>query len=957
MLTVYTIAGGDMWRSAFNAVVAIIGTNAWDGLLKMVEGLAVLGIMYTFSSKRDPIIFLKWAALLTFITTVLLIPKRDIQIIDITEPQGIYQVDNVPAGLALISAMTTTIGHGFAQLFDAMLARPDSVSYSRTGMLFGSNLIERSQDITTQDPVLAEVLPKYMETCVLGDISISGKYSFQELMNSQDPFTLITRNPSRIRGIYSPNLTGGGLVFATCKEVVDRIIIPRMNLDSGVNGKTWIFYAKRWFGRKQNPNILMSSLLSNSYDYFYNGGKSASDIIKQNVMNSSLRQGISTLAGRSNDSANMINLATETASNKQRIGWATNMKMGAYWMPLMQSVLMLILVLSFPIIIVMAIVNHSMYGIKSIFNYIKAFVYFQTWPLMFAIINFCCTYYLKSDGITEVVLSNTDLIAQRHSDMMMVAGGMCMSVPILAYYLTKGTVDVISQVGGSLTSSMGSVASQQASTAADGNWSFNNMQMDNVNANKHDTNSVYKSGQYSQQQANGSMVTQTADGGMVYDTQGAMSKLASHLGISKQNSSAWSEQSKEAFSRAQNFAQGFNSNISSALNKLNQLASNRGVSDTLNNTVDESTAVSINKYASAAKSAVDAFAKENRISTQEAMGILESRSGTVAAGVNGAVSLYTRADADAGIKILGNGVGVHAGTEGKVSADASYRTDDVDTKNYRQDTTKANSVNNNKSAQYAKEYREAMDHLHRIQTANSGSHTQNEALSSVDQLSANLSNAQSEYKQYVDNATRSQDLAEMASYASNLSADQQQNLDQQFVRYIENAGVPNANELLTNTDSKVIASQRAELAESFMREEVLPIIHADYNYNKNGLGDSLPVVTNNTGVNVSEHNQQSAEAVAASGSGIPETGSVSSSVATLQSGAKNGMAKIEEQQTVIGNDIDSTRNKNEKLFNGKSNAAEHNIKNAKDEQSVISETDITKLMHTAKGKFKGVTNE
>ena len=811
MLTVYTTAGGDMWRSAFNAVVAIIGTNAWDGLLKMVEGLAVLGIMYTFSSKKDPIIFLKWAALLTFITTVLLIPKRDIQIIDITEPQGIYQVDNVPAGLALISAMTTTIGHGFAQLFDAMLARPDSVSYSRTGMLFGSNLIERSQDITTQDPVLAEVLPKYMETCVLGDISISGKYSFQELMNSQDPFTLITRNPSRIRGIYSPNLTGGGLVFATCKEVVDRIIIPRMNLDSGVNGKTWIFYAKRWFGRKQNPNILMSSLLSNSYDYFYNGGKSASDIIKQNVMNSSLRQGISTLAGRSNDSANMINLATETASNKQRIGWATNMKMGAYWMPLMQSVLMLILVLSFPIIIVMAIVNHSMYGIKSIFNYIKAFVYFQTWPLMFAIINFCCTYYLKSDGITEVVLSNTDLIAQRHSDMMMVAGGMCMSVPILAYYLTKGTVDVISQVGGSLTSSMGSVASQQASTAADGNWSFNNMQMDNVNANKHDTNSVYKSGQYSQQQANGSMVTQTADGGMVINTQDAMSKLASHLGLSKQLSAAAQQRSQESHATAQSMLEGANHSISNSFGLLHQYASQRGSSDAFVTGSDSSTGSAESQNVSKMLSSAKVISQLTGWSESKSFDELMRR------------SLDKKAESHAGFDFPGlKELGIKLG--GSVSVAGT----DNDSHGYQTNGGTNESGNQSKANQAYKDFKEGLDYFTNRKTSVSGSDSKNEAQTLADNITATFNDASQKYQQYTDSETRSHDYAELASRTATLSNDQQENLDQEFVKFAltKSHGGLNA---LSDVSTEEGREARQELIDQFIRNKISPVINESYN--------------------------------------------------------------------------------------------------------------------------------
>lgn len=858
MLTTYTTSGGDMWQTAFNAVVSIIGTSAWDGLLTMVEGLAVLGIMYSFSSKKDPVIFLKWGALLTFITTVLLIPKRDIQIIDITNPAGVYQVDNVPAGLAMIASMTTTIGHGFAQLFDAMLARPDAVSYSKTGMLFGSNLIERAQDITTQDPILAEVLPKYMETCVMGDIMIAGKYSLQELMNSNDPLRLITQRPSQIRGIYSPNSSGGGVQFVTCKEAAVQVIIPRLNVDVSSVGPTWKFYVNRWFGKKSNPNTLMTSLISDSYQYFYNSGKSAADIVKQNVINSAMRQGIKTFAGRSNDSANMINLATETAANKQRLSWASNMKMGAYWMPLMQSVLMLILVLSFPIIIVMAIVNHSVYGIKSIFNYIKAFVYFQTWPLMFAIINFACTYYLKSDGITDVVLSNTDLIAQRHSDMMMVAGGLCMSIPVLSYYLTKGTVDVVSQVAGSMSSSTAGVVSQQASTTADGNWSFNNMQMNNVNANKHDTNSVMRTGQYSSQQANGSMVTQTADGGMVYDTQGAMSKLASHVGISKQASSAFLAQAREAHSRAENSLSGWSDNVSAGWNNLKQLSNNLGSSSSVTDGADKSEVVNLNKGVNMMNDAVMSYMKATGVDRNEAIQSLESQSGRVSA------------DASVGVKALGSGASV------------GYSADDLDSRSHSRGTGMQDSSRKSDASQYARQYKQGKDLLESYKTNHAGSHTKNEAVSLIDQMTSNLSKAQQQYNQYTENQSRAHELSRVASYTENMSSDQQQNLDQQFASYVMRHAGAQANEILTDTASPVIAARRQELQQDFVREQLLPQILENNEKNTGMTSSGLPVINNDTGVNIHETQDSNTSSLNKSADGlVPKSGEVNSDVMSI----------------------------------------------------------------------------
>ncbi|QXD01230.1 IncF plasmid conjugative transfer protein TraG (plasmid) [Klebsiella sp. PL-2018] len=68
---------------------------------------------------------------------------------------------------------------------------------------------------------------------------------------------------------------------------------------------------------------------------------------------------------------------------------------------------------------------------------------------------------------------------------------------------------------------------------AEGNFAFENMQMQNVQGYKWDTNRSHASGQNTEQLANGTTVMQTAGGGMVVNTAGGMSNLASHINFGK----------------------------------------------------------------------------------------------------------------------------------------------------------------------------------------------------------------------------------------------------------------------------------------------------------------------------------------------------------------------------------------------------------------------------------------
>ena len=107
------------------------------------------------------------------ISTVLLVPKRSVQVIDISDPGAVWKTDNVPVGLAGSASLTTSIGYRMSSLYDSMMARPDSVTYSRTGMLFGSQIVAETSDFTTQNPELAQMLPDYVENCVIGDILLN----------------------------------------------------------------------------------------------------------------------------------------------------------------------------------------------------------------------------------------------------------------------------------------------------------------------------------------------------------------------------------------------------------------------------------------------------------------------------------------------------------------------------------------------------------------------------------------------------------------------------------------------------------------------------------------------------------------------------------------------------------------------------------------------------------------
>ncbi|WP_312826328.1 conjugal transfer protein TraG N-terminal domain-containing protein, partial [Escherichia coli] len=103
--------------------------NTFHTLLLIAGTFGVLAVLFTFIKQRNPMVLVQWLAIFMVITSILLVPKRSVPIIDLSDPAAVWKTDNVPVGLAAIASLTTSIGYKMASVYDMLMARPDSVTY------------------------------------------------------------------------------------------------------------------------------------------------------------------------------------------------------------------------------------------------------------------------------------------------------------------------------------------------------------------------------------------------------------------------------------------------------------------------------------------------------------------------------------------------------------------------------------------------------------------------------------------------------------------------------------------------------------------------------------------------------------------------------------------------------------------------------------------------------------
>ncbi|WKA69888.1 conjugal transfer mating-pair stabilization protein TraG (plasmid) [Klebsiella pneumoniae subsp. pneumoniae] len=831
MLEVYAIAGGDWLRGNLNAIAAFMGTGTWSTIEKMCIAISVLIVAGNWVKKHNVMDLIGWVFSLTLVSMLVVI-RTPVQIIDYSNVAQVYEVDNVPIGLAIPASLTTRVGNALIQSYEMVFALPDSVTYSKTGMLFGSNLVAKSTDFLSQNPEITTLFSDYVQNCVMGDIFLNHKYSFEELLNSPDPYTLIFANPSPLRGVFDKNNQ-----FQTCEEA-SRDLKSALALDTQTGGKTWNYYVRQLFGGKPNPDLLFSQMIGDSYNYFYSSGQSAGQIIRQNVTMNALRSGIQSYAARSGDTASLVNIANTSSLEKQRLAQATMGHQALRTLPLMQTVIMGIMIGMFPIMVMAAMFN--MMTLQVLKGYVFALIWLQTWPLLFAILNSAMAYYAKQNGV-PVVLSELSQVQLKNSDIATTAGYIAVMIPPLSWGIVKSMGAAFSSAYSHFSSSGLGATSQAASGVVDGNYSFANMQMENVSGYSWGTNSTTSFGQMSRQLANGGMSTQTRDGSMVWDSGGAMSKLPVDINVGRQIASAQQQMAREADVQAESALHGYNSSVTSAWNSLQQFGTNKGNSTSTTTGADTTESSQDSMARSKMWNAVVANAKANNISNEESFQQLMDKStkGAVSGEIYGG-GKWSSGDQLAGkLGKLATGFSADGGFKGSVALSGTSGSTDSTNESGRE----SHDSRHDTSSQAAKDFKEASDYFTSRKTTTSGNITDNNASSRVDQFSASLSSAKNSYDQYTTSRTRSHEYSEMASRTESMTGQMNENLTQQFANFVQHRAPQDAEAILTNTSSPEIAAQREALAREFVKEQVEPRVDAAYQQGRESIGQNMTGVS------------------------------------------------------------------------------------------------------------------
>ncbi|CAK2112734.1 conjugal transfer mating pair stabilization protein TraG [Vibrio crassostreae] len=415
---------------------------------------------------------------------------------------------------------------GMAEGVEGIFTTSDDERYGRTGMLFGSELYQLSRQSRINELALQKLWRDYFHNCMIGDVRINGKYTWDELFTAPDIFAFLDGvRQSPLRALYLDE-GGGRSTYKRCEEAYP---IIKQRFDDAAN-KNMSLLAHQLLGKdadRYKPQVVQS--LTRSYDKFFRMSTSASSTIKQNMLMNELRYNLDSL----DPTQAALNYAYTTNKLQTTSMWASLGLMAREYLPMLHTMMfMLFACLGFFVAGAAVIPGLTMMVLK---NYFGTFAFLATWPALFAIINGFQLWGLESLS-TDVsgkfgglVLSNANAADELHSRFAWITGILMIGVPMIAKGILKGGQEVMSSMNYQLSSMINSTNARASAAASTGNLDFGSMQIDNhsmnnTHANKFDTNTLANQGHSYTQNPDGSVTTQHGDGRTTYDSSQTTSR-------------------------------------------------------------------------------------------------------------------------------------------------------------------------------------------------------------------------------------------------------------------------------------------------------------------------------------------------------------------------------------------------------------------------------------------------
>lgn len=502
----------------------------------------------------------------------LLSPVADMTIRDHVSKKR-EKVDNLPLGFALPVGILESFGDLLTIGFEQAFSSPNqSTNFHDYGMLFGARLVQESRNWKISSPEVRENMDNYINRCVMFDSMVGHWYTPSDLVQNDDIWRLVSENAAVIRMVSMR--VGKERTLLSCKDAAKNVLQPEFTSEIQ---KLEARYAGTSFGEAGSTNwgarafnLITSNLRKNialSFKSYIGSNDGAEKLIRQQMMINAIKKNVQT-----------DEYGFARASATQESNWHIAGELASTYLPILLTVFKGLVYSSFIFLMPLLLMSG---GWMRYLNWITLIASLQLWAPLNSVLNLFIDTYTSSTlfGIANHIVSFSTIskIGNYTDKIVVVASGLQMAIPFLAFSIIQGGVGGFIHLAGNITGASQGAASQAANEVVTGNkgfdnYSLGNQQLYNRSGFKTDWNESYAAGASS---------TQLQDGGIEKVTAGGNVLIQSGVGFTASGGSTAYKQEESRHGQVNEGVQ-----QQEALHQQDMRSASNAKSNTLSKTAD-----------------------------------------------------------------------------------------------------------------------------------------------------------------------------------------------------------------------------------------------------------------------------------------------------------------------------------------------------------------------------------
>lgn len=496
---VYAFSNAKAVSETFRAINNFVASGMFLSLFSFVAMLGLFGVLFTGGfgpgGAKKFINYIVATLFISYLFTGFGAGRLVVQVevVDTVTDAWVAPVE-VPFIVGVPAAVISTAGHSITQQIEASFILPEEFKLAN-GAPFNlvASLLNDASKAKISDAQLSRSMAYYVQDCFTSGVA-AGALEATVLLNSTDFLKDIKYHNEAMMvntelpasggptGGAAPVGPGASMELVNCVDAYNRIMARVPTGDAA----DYFTEASAWHG---TAALDVLNTAADAVGSAVSGGTlSGASMVKQAAVLSTFTGSYSKIAAATGNSDFLSAIAIEQAKSSQFNSWVVGAEMFNRTMGYIYAILQVFVYATAPLVF-MAILIPGVGGSLAK-SFAQILVWLALWQPLLSIVNFVVLSLQLPDlqGLMAaggegfgMTMSTIGLVSEKTANMRAAAAVVGMMVPILAWGMVKGAIDMTKFV---TTAAGEQFSSSAANTMATGNYSLNQASMDSFTANK-----------------------------------------------------------------------------------------------------------------------------------------------------------------------------------------------------------------------------------------------------------------------------------------------------------------------------------------------------------------------------------------------------------------------------------------------------------------------------------------